>query len=140
MTTTVGLWIDHRKAVIVALTEEGDVMNVIESDVETHPGRAEGARTTSSFEAQLVVADDSRQRKLTGDLTDYYDRVIANIGDAGSILILGPGEAKGELGKRLLQAKHDARIVVQAADRMTDRQLAAQVREYFDRSPERIGA
>lgn len=131
MTKTVGLWIDHRKAVIVALSKEGEVLSVVESGVEKHPGRIEGVRSTASFEAQQVVADDSRQRKLTGDLRDYCDRVIAAIGDAGSILILGPGEAKGELERRLAQDKHEARVAVQAADRMTDRQLAAHVREFF---------
>lgn len=134
MTMTVGLWIDHRKAVIVALAEKGDVVKVIESGVEMHPGRADGVHPTAPFEAQKVVADDSRQRKVTGELQDYCDRVIAAIGDAGSILILGPGEAKGELQKRLELGKCKARIAVRAADRMTDGQLVAHVRDHFART------
>ena len=58
--------------------------------------------------------------------------VIACIRDAESILILGPGEAKGELKKRLERNKLGGRIVgIETIDRMTDRQIAAKVRRYF---------
>ena len=36
MTTQVGLWIDHRKAVIVTLSDEGDATTLVESNVERH--------------------------------------------------------------------------------------------------------
>ena len=132
MKTTVGLWIDHRKAVIVAISEKGEETREISSDVEKQPGRFAGVRSTTPYESQRVPADDSRQRRFTGHLDDYYDEVIASIRDAESILIFGPGEAKGELKKRLQRDKLGGRIVaVQTADRMTDREIAAKVREYF---------
>jgi hypothetical protein len=134
MKTIVGLWIDHRKAVIVRVSDHGEETKVIESDVEKQPGRFAGVRSTTSYEAQKVPADDSRQRELTGRLHGFYDEVIAAISDAESILILGPGEAKGELRKRLERKQHDARIVaMETVDKMTDRQVAAKVREYFSR-------
>jgi hypothetical protein len=65
-------------------------------------------------------------------LNKYYDEVIAAIRDAESILIFGPGEAKGELGKRLERDKLGGHIIaVETIDKMTDRQIAAKVREYF---------
>jgi hypothetical protein len=79
-----------------------------------------------------VQADDRRQRKLTGHLNIYYDAVIACIRDAETILIFGPGEAKGELKKRLETNKLSGRIVgIETIDKMTDRQVAAKVRQYF---------
>jgi hypothetical protein len=70
--------------------------------------------------------------EFTGHLHGYYDEVIAAIGDAESILIFGPGEAKGELRKRFERSKLGERIVaVETIDKMTDRQIAAKVREYF---------
>ena len=57
---------------------------------------------------------------------------IACIRDAESILILGPGEAKGELKKRLEKSKLGGRIAgVETVDKMTDRQIGAKVRQYF---------
>ena len=132
MKTTVGLWIDHRKAVIVAISEKGEETREIASDVEKQPGRFAGVRSTTPYESQHVPADDSRQRRFTGHLNDYYDEVIASIREAESILIFGPGEAKGELKKRLQRDKLGERIVaVETVDKMTDRQIAAKVRQYF---------
>jgi hypothetical protein len=79
-----------------------------------------------------VPADDSRQKAFTGHLNIYYDAVIAAMRDAESILIFGPGEAKGELRKRLERNNLDGRIVaVETVDKMTDRQIAAKVRQHF---------
>jgi hypothetical protein len=100
MGTKVGLWIDHRKAFIVAVTNKGEEIRLIISKVEKQPGRSGGKRSTMSYESQMVPADDSRQKAFTGHLNIYYDAVIGSIRDAESILIFGPGEAKGELKKR----------------------------------------
>jgi hypothetical protein len=132
MKTRVGLWIDHRKAVIVALTDEAEEIKLIISKVEKQPGRPGGIRSTTPYESQQVPADDSRQRELTGHLNIYYDAVIACIREAESILIFGPGEAKGELKKRLERNKLSGRIVgIETIDKMTDRQITAKVRKYF---------
>jgi hypothetical protein len=132
MGTKVGLWIDHRKTLIVAVTDKGEEIRLIISKVEKQPRRSDGMRSTTSYESQLVPADDSRERRSTGLLNIYYNAVIACIRDAESILIFGPGEAKGELKKRLVRNKLRGRIVgIETIDRMTDHQIAAKVRRYF---------
>jgi hypothetical protein len=135
MKTIVGVWIDHRKAVMTRVSDQGEESKVIESNVEKHAGRIAGVRSTTPYEAQKVQADDRRQREFTGHLQGYYDEVIAAIGDAGSILIFGPGEAKRELKHRLETHHLGGRIIaVETVDRMTDPQVAAKVREYFQAS------
>jgi len=132
MKTTAGLWIDHRKAVIAIVTAEGEETLEIRSIVEKQPGRFAGVRSTTPYESKLVKADDTRERRFTGELNQYYAEVIAAIRDAESILIFGPGEAKGELKKRLEHAKLGEHIVaMETTDKMTDRQVTAKVREYF---------
>ena len=134
MKMTMGLWIDHRKALIVAVSDKGEETRVIESNVEKQPGRFAGVRSTTSFEAQKVQADDSRERRFTGQLNAYYDEVVAAVREAESILLLGPGEAKGEFKKRLEGDKLGGLIeAVETVDAMTDRQIAAKVREYFQK-------
>ena len=132
MSTKVGLWIDHRKAVIVAVTDQAEATTLIISKIEKQLGRSGGARSITPYESQQVPADDTRERKFTGHLNIYYDAVIASIRDAESILIFGPGEAKGELKKRLEGDKLGGRIVsIETVDKMTDRQIAAKVRQHF---------
>jgi hypothetical protein len=132
MITKVGLWIDHRKAIVVAVTEKGQEIGLVISAIEKQARRSLSSRHTGPYEPQQVPADDSRQRAFTGHLNIYYDAVIASIRDAESILIFGPGEAKGELRKRLERIDLGGRIVgVETVDKMTDRQIAAKVRRHF---------
>lgn len=132
MRTKVGLWIDHRKAVIVVVTDKGKETKLIISQVEKQLRRSGDSPLKGRYEAQQVPLDDSRERDFTGHLNIYYDAVIACIRDAESILIFGPGEAKGELKKRLERNKLGGRIVgVETVDKMTDRRIAAKVRQRF---------
>ena len=90
MSTKVGLWIDHRKALIVTVTDKGQVISLIISAVEKQGRRWPSSRHTGSFDPQHVKADDSRQRAFTGHLDVYYDAVIAGIRGSDSILLFGP--------------------------------------------------
>jgi len=131
MKTTKGLWIDHRKAIIVTVTDKGEDVKEIISHVEKQPGRFDGVRSTTPYEAQLVPADDSQERDLTAHLDKYFDEVISHLRDAEVILIFGPGEAKGELVKRVAREKLSGRIAgVETVDKMTIPQIAAKVRKY----------
>ena len=132
MRTKVGLWMDHRKAVIVVVTDKGEETKLIISKVEKQLRRSGGSPLKGPHEAQQVPADDSREREFTGHLNIYYDAVIACLRDAEAILIFGPGEAKGELKKRLESKELSGRIIgIETVDQMTDRQIAAKVRQRF---------
>jgi hypothetical protein len=132
MGTKVGLWIDHRKAIIVAVAEKAEEMTLIISAVEKQTRRSLSSRHEGPYEPLQVPADDSRQRAYTEHLNIYYDAVIASIRNAESILIFGPGEAKGELKKRLERLNLGGLIAgVETVDKMTDRQIAAKVRQRF---------
>jgi hypothetical protein len=132
MKRKVGLWIDHRKAVIVFLAGEEEEMKLVRSNVEKQIRRAAGSRSGGPFESQAVQSDDRQQRAFTKHLNTYYNEVISCIRDAESILIFGPGEAKGELKKRLERDKLGGRIVgIETVDKMSDHQIAIKVRQYF---------
>ncbi|MGD0663826.1 MAG: hypothetical protein ABSD38_37805 [Syntrophorhabdales bacterium] len=132
MKTKAGLWIDHRKAKIVTVTDNGEEMGLIVSKVEKQPRRSGDSPLKGSYEPHQVPAQDSLQRTRTEHLNIYYDAVVASVRDAESILIFGPGEAKGELKERLEKNGLGGRIVgIETADKMTDRQIAAKVRRHF---------
>ena len=132
MKSAVGLWIDHRNAVIVAVTDHGEHSDPIVSRVENQHGRHAGARSGDHYESIQVAADDRLLSQLNEHLGAYYDAVIASLRGAESILIFGPGEAKGELKRRLEKDNLGERIVgVETADKMTDRQITAKVARHF---------
>ena len=109
---------------------------VIQSRVDRQPGRSGGKQSTTPYEPQLVLADDRRQKRFTGQLDIYYDAVIACVRKAETILIFGPGEAKGEFRKRIKKAGICGRIEeTETLGPMTDRQIVAHVRHYFQSIP-----
>ncbi len=121
-----GLWIDHRKAIIVLISDEGEEIQKIVSGMEKR------VRFTGGTASEDGSTEDVRDRQFGNHLNNYYDQVIAVVRDAESIQIFGPGEAKGELEKRLEHAGIKAHVLaVETEDKMTDRQISAKVRERF---------
>ena len=132
MSTQMGVWIDHRRATVVAITDQGEEIALVISQAQKQLRRSGDSPLKGSYEPRQVPADDSRQKVFTSHLNIYYDAVIACIHEAESILIFGPGEAKSELKERLEKRKLGRRIAsIVTADKMTDRQIAARVRTYF---------
>jgi len=123
MAKQAGLWIDHREAIVVLITDEGEEIKKITSNVEKHvrfAGREGGA------------GEDVSDRQFGNHLNSYYDEVITVVRDAETIQIFGPGEAKGELEKRIESKGLKAHIpAIETVDKMTDGQIAAKVREHF---------
>lgn len=132
MIDNIGIWIDHRKAIIVRISDKGAEMSLTISGVEKQLRRTGDLPMKGSYEAQKVPADDSRTRAFVGQLNIYYDAVIACLKDVNHIQIYGPGIAKTELKKRLAKSGLGKKIVgVVSADKMTNAQFTANVRKKF---------
>jgi hypothetical protein len=122
MNKQAGLWIDHRKAIIVIIKDESEEIKKIKSNMEKHV----------RFTSEDGRGEDVRDRQFENHLNGYYDEVIAYIRDADSIQIFGPGEAKGELEKRIEHEGLKAHILpIETVDKMTDRQISEKVREHY---------
>jgi hypothetical protein len=123
-----GIWIDHRQAVIVIVTETGEEIKKITSNMRKR------VRFTGGTASQDGSTEDVRDRQFGNHLNRYYDAVVAVLRDADTIQIYGPGEAKGELKKRI---EHEGLkgpiLVIETVDKMTDRQISAKVRDRFPR-------
>jgi hypothetical protein len=130
--TLAGLWIDHREAVIVLVSDKGQETRRIKSHVEKQLRRSGRSPSRAPFEPQMVPADDSREREYTGHLANYYDEVISCLRAAEAILLFGPGEAKGELRKRIERNKLDVRVTsCETSDKMTEGQISQKVRRHY---------
>ena len=120
MTMNAGVWIDHHRAVVVFITDKGEDVVQIMSD----PG------VKKSHSPNDYVAEDKRERKAMIHLNKYYDEIIDRLRDANAIVVLGPGEAKGEFTKRFEVKNPKGRIThVGTVDKMTDREIASHVRQ-----------
>jgi hypothetical protein len=127
MKKEVGLWIDHREAVLVTITTKGEETTRVYSDSEVDAQYSGSSRSSGSQDAENM-----QDRKYTNTLERYYDAIIEYIRGADSIQIFGPGEAKGELVKRLKSKNLRKRIVsIETTDKLTDPQIVAKVRQQF---------
>jgi len=132
MKKEIGLWIDHREAIIVILTDGGEEIKHITSDNRKHIRYSGSSHSKIPEGLKEVTSEDQRDRKFGNRLNKFYDEIIESIRDADSIQIFGPGEAKGELEKRIQHEGLKARILaIETVDKMTDRQISAKVREHF---------
>ncbi len=124
MKRKVGLWIDHKKAVLFTISDEGAHLKRITSHIEKDVPMSGNAPKTS--------AQDYGDKRFAKQLDTYYDEVMAYVQDAVSILIFGPGEAKIELRKRLESQEFRGKIVgFETVNLMTDNQIVTKVRERF---------
>jgi len=131
----IGLWIDHKKTVLVVQDEHGENIQQIESGVGRHIHYRGASHSKSPFSAQYQQGDDQLDNKFTEQLNKFYEKVIAQIRQADAVLIFGPGEAKRELEKRIAHAKVKVPVMkIETADKMTERQIAAKVRNYFQQT------
>jgi hypothetical protein len=138
----IGIWVDHKKAVIVTTKQpeqsyEEDMelaITQISSDVERKVRLAGGSRTRNRpWGPQEVAVDSKIEARQKQQLKKFYHQIIEFIKDADKILIMGPGEAKLELKKEIEKSKAlIPKIVgVHTSDKMTDNQIAAKVKSYF---------
>jgi hypothetical protein len=124
MSYDVGVWIDHKKAVIVSIAAGHVTTTTLESDVGPHPhysGSQEGGGEKKYEERHNLRLDQ------------YYDEVISQIGQPDALLLFGPGEAKLQLKDRLgrSQASSERIVAVESTDKLTDPQIVAKVKEHY---------
>ena len=144
MAINAGVWIDHHKAVVVLLTDDGQEMLQIRSDQRASARSPPGLRAKNSYtpndlavEGKLAVGgklavEGKREQKVMVQLNEYYDEVIACVRDAQAILILGPGEANGEFRKRITKQKLRVHISeMKTVAKLTHEQITDYVRQHF---------
>ena len=124
MNHTAGIWIDHKRAVIVSVSAGRVTTKTLKSEVGAHPrysGQQDGG------------GEKKYEERHSQRLEQYDDEVISQVGQPEALLIFGPGEAKLELKERLSRSKvfSERTVDIETADKLTDPQIVARVKEHF---------
>ena len=124
MSTNVGVWIDHKKAVIVFIAAGEVTTRTLTSDIGAHPhysGSQEGG------------GEKKYEQRHNQDLDRYYDDVIGQLGKPDALLLFGPGKAKLQLRERLGRSNvlSESTVAVETADKLTDPQIVAKVKGHY---------
>ena len=124
MNHRVGIWLDHKKAVIVSASSGEVTVKTLESEVGSHP-RYSGPQDGGG--------EKKYEERHDQHLDRYYDEVISQLGQPEAILIFGPGEAKLQLKERLSRSKalSERLVGIETTDKLTDPQIVAKVKEQY---------
>ena len=134
MPKNVGIWIDHRKAVLITLEGKTEDVRLIQSGVDRQAQPHGGTHMKTTHTSQYFPAEDHKDRHILEKLNRFYEAVIAALHSADSVLIFGPGEAKLELEKRMACERAKIPIAaVETVDKMTNRQITDKVRRYYQK-------
>lgn len=132
MKKEIGMWVDHRRAVIVTLENNKETVQIILSNMENNTRFSSGSQSGISMDEKTSSAEDIRDRQNEMHLGKYYAEIAYKIKEADSIMIFGPGDAKVQFTSYLKQEKLGGKVSsVDTTDKMTDRQISAKVHDYF---------
>ena len=133
MNDKVGIWIDHKKAVIVSTSGDRVTATTLESEVGPHARYSGRSGYPTSDGPQEGRGEKKYEERFGQHLDRYYDEVISQLDQPEALFIFGPGEAKLQLKERLSRSKTLAeRIVgVETTDKLTDPQIVAKVKEHY---------
>ena len=117
-----GIWMDHSNARLMEFTSVDGDDKVVDS-VLTHLGKE-----TSVGSSENVIHNKENHQQ-----SEYYKKLGEAIRNFDDVVLFGPTNAKSEL-LNVLRTDHrfeNIKIEVHSADKMTDNQQHAFVKEYF---------
>ena len=129
-----GIWLDKKEARIISLENENERMDTIVSEVEDFHIQG-GSGTKFKGGPQDVVQDSKYLEREKHQLKAYFKEIASKMKDAKAIVIFGPAQTKEKLRKELQENYKDLNTKVKAvknADSMTDNQVKALVRDFFN--------
>ena len=137
MKKAIGIWVDHRQAVLVSMEAGETVIRQLESGIEPHVHSSGGWRAGGNAGVQSITKENTADERRKHQRHDFYQEIIKAAGEAGAVYILGPGEAKHELIKEIekIKGSHLTVSAVETCDRMTEPQIAAKVKAFFKKEP-----
>ena len=130
----VGVWMDHREAFLFWADSQADIrIQHVKSEYQETAEPVDRAGGGPRGVQGPVFVHASVERRRKEQLNHYYKQIVHILHTASEIYVFGPGLAKRELA-RTVQGHDDLADCLKAvenADHMTQPQMAARVREFF---------
>ncbi len=131
MKSSIGVWIDKTKAMIISPER---IIETISSEIDIRP-RIEGqGKEYGRLGGQFLSLEKSKQNRLMQQEIKFLKKVCKEIKAYDQILIYGPAQMKNKLEQYLKEdhATRDKVVAVKKTKKMTDNQLVAFVRDFFE--------
>ncbi len=130
-----GIWLDKEKAHLVTLQNEDVRFNTIYSEIDFFNPKG-GSRSKTRWGPQDVVQDSKYLEREKHQLKSYFKELAKTMEDAEAIAIFGPADTNAKFFKELNENYKTLALkvkTVEKADSMTENQVKALVREFFNK-------
>ncbi len=131
----IGIWLDKEKAHLVTLQNEDVRFNTVYSEIDFFNPKG-GSRSKTRWGPQDVVQDSKYLEREKHQLKLYFNELAKAIEDAEAIAIFGPADTNTKFFKELNKNNKTLALkvrTVEKADSMTENQVKALVREFFNK-------
>ena len=140
MKNAIGVWLDQTTTKIIEITSDKAIITTIESPYKRHirmPGESiKKARFGPDFFYNLEY---KLHHSKTHDLSSFYKDLSTRLKVYNEFVLFGPAKAKTELYNYLKQDKQfDSKTIsVENKEKMSEKKMAAFIRNYFSEFPKK---
>lgn len=136
MKNRTGVWIDHKRAVIVNYNEKNtEKFWRLESGYEGKEREAGEDRNKNNTRmgTHYITNEKGFENRHNELLRKFYLEVILRISENSEVYIFGPASAKDELAAKIrsYQSLNVTIVKIDTTDYLTDKQIAEQTRDFF---------
>ena len=131
----IGIWMDHTKAHFIDLSKGIVVVETVYSNKESEIRyKGESGHGTLLGNNRSTNNENHEHNRANDIMLEYYHVLSDRVKNYDDILLFGPTGAKDELYNKLSTDKRfvTKNIRVEPADKLTENQMVAQVKEYFN--------
>ncbi len=129
-----GIWIDSKQAIIVFLDDANLRIKKVHSTLEKKLRIPGEGKWFTRMGNQFFTFDKKKEAHKIRDTLVFFKEIKKDLAEVDELVLFGPAEKKNELKKYLLNTgfSQSSIIAVKSADSMTDNQVAAWVKSYFN--------
>ncbi len=126
-----GIWLDKSRALIVNIENDKETMKIIHSDIDNYNVTA----NRHIGGAKEIVKDIKYLEREKQQFKSYFKDITQEINDTDALVIFGPAETYEKFAKELGENHKNISGKIKGikrADSMTDNQVVAWVRDFFE--------
>lgn len=131
-----GIWLDQKQAFLIHFNNGKSIIQSLESNIEDYHVLG-GSRSKTPWGPMDNVSEKKALERRKAQFKQYFKSIITEIMESNEVYLFGPAQTKNMLAETILQDKNLKTGIrkVETADKMTERQMIAQVRKVFKMQP-----
>jgi len=137
MKQNIGIWIDTKQAIIIKLSNDKQIVKVIESNIETRERVLGESKKFGRFGGQYMTFEKNKLNRRNEQTNHFIKNLFKEVQNCDSLVLFGPSNMKNifekELSKNLQLA--NKLVGVYNSKQLTENQMVAWVKDFYLKHP-----